>query len=169
VYLFFSANRTGQFYGYARMESEIRSNSNIDSEGPILENTSENTYISSTTSWSSAMTPKIILTEADTSIPIPAGRIVDDSARGSLFWEILDTASENTEGMTGGGSLPSRRNWSTPFKILWLSPPGKTLPFHKTRHLQNSLNHNLPVRIARDGTEIDSVVGEKMIALFWNL
>lgn len=130
--------------------------------------------ISSSTSLSviaSDLNPKVTLTKADDSIPIPAGRIVDDSARGSLFWEILDEKSELISDNTGTMEskphfIPSERNWSTPFRIKWLSPSGKTLPFYKTRHLQNSFNNNRPVKVARDGTEIDPNVGQQLIALF---
>lgn len=44
----------------------------------------------------SPMLPRVYLTAANPAIPIPAGRIVDDSTRGTLFWEISDD-SENWE------------------------------------------------------------------------
>lgn len=171
-----------------------------------------------------AALPRIYPTAANPSIPIPAGRIVDDSSRGTLFWEVVDTSAERVFASkkdkkecdvnlsasdendhdsqdlgkqetpetiihnasidpkspaspidkTGeaGKSSPksvikdSDSNWTVPFKIEWLSPPGKTVPFFQVRHMRNPFNNNRFLKIARDGTEIEPSVGMKLVAMF---
>lgn len=106
--------------------------------------------------------PIITLTSANETLGVPAGRIVDDSSRGFLFWEKTpghDIAAEQSE-------TTSSSNWTASFRIKWLSPAGKILPFTKTKHLRNSYNDNKPVKVAKDGTEIDPIVGEQLIELF---
>lgn len=170
-----------------------------------------------------AALPRIYPTAANPSIPIPAGRIVDDSSRGTLFWEVVDSAAEaglasRKEKKYEGGSSASDEiyhdsqdlgkqetpdtiidstttdtkslamftdkpeeagkgspksaikesdsNWTVPFKIEWLSPPGKTVPFFQVRHMRNPYNKNRFLKIARDGTEIEPSVGMKLVAMF---
>lgn len=196
VYLFFSANRTGEYYGYARMESEIKSvaddnnssthsGNNNDDDNKEDEPTSKDikptmspspsshgsSRVSSPSSsvyypTTSTQLPKIITTPADESIPIPPGRIVDDSSRGSLFWEVLteDSESDDSTPDEPSSTPKSANNWTSPFKIKWLSE--KPLPFSKTNNLRNPYNDNKPVKIARDGTEVEPSVGEKLLELF---
>lgn len=129
--------------------------------------------------------PNIYFTPADPSIPIPEGRIIDDSSRGTLFWEVLGSKhnkmkkgisskskqNTNTHGTKDDSSSSSEddsvgNNWTVPFQIEWLSTPGKTVPFYMVKHLKNSYNDNQPVKIARDGTEIEPEVGRQIIQLF---
>lgn len=116
--------------------------------------------------------PKAIPTPA--SEFAPKGRIIDDSARGTIFWEV-----ERDE--TGGGDeeeeedqnnksdedsdskLPSKA-WGKPFQVEWLSTT--RLPFYRTRGLRNPWNSNREVKIARDGTELETSVGRRLVALF---
>lgn len=155
--------------------------------------------------------PQVYPTAANKSIPIPAGRIVDDSCRGTLFWEVTETpsltssssksrsssssspssSSRNTSRSSSSSSsasnlssskhrkssedytaleeedLGNTNNWTVPFKIQWMSPPGKTVPFYMVRHLKNPYNKNQPVKIARDGTEIEPSVGKQIIEMFF--
>lgn len=123
------------------------------------------------------------------SIPTPAtefapkGRIIDDSARGTIFWEadpeeedraaLLDgdsaddedtrsagTAEEADEAAASSGSQP----FGKPFKIVWLATT--RLPFYRTRGLRNPWNANREVKIARDGTELETSVGKRLIQMF---
>lgn len=128
-------------------------------------------------------------TLANPSIPIPKGRIIDDSSRGILFWEVVEqkkaqdkkpspsptsdelydnTQSENeaAEDTSNSEDESSVNNWTLPFEIEWMSKPGKTVPFYKVRHLKNPYNQNRPVKIAHDGTEIEPSVGQQIISLF---
>ena len=103
----------------------------------------------------------------------PRGIIIDDSARGTIFWE---AERENTEGIVDVESDPSSRIGSGQdgdgltiacgklFKLEWLSTT--KLPFWRTRGLRNPWNSNREVKIARDGTELEPSVGRKLISLF---
>lgn len=148
--------------------------------------------------------PYVYPTPADPTIPIPEGRIIDDSARGTLFWEVVESkhrkskrpsapssmlqGSSSREGSSTSSKSKSHtdtqlkpdtrdnssssedesvsNNWTVPFQIEWLSAPGKTVPFFMVKHLNNPYNNNQPVKIARDGTEIEPSVGRQIIELF---
>lgn len=119
--------------------------------------------------------PKAIPTEATEHAP--KGRIIDDSARGTIFWE-LD--QEDAEGGSGeeqedeesevastkdlDDEEDGAKTWGKPFKLEWLS--NNRLPFYRTRGLRNPWNSNREVKIARDGTELEPIIGRKLIGLF---
>ena len=160
MYLIFSANKSGEYFGYARMISPI----NHDPAAAIE-------FAPKAQATSSMDLPKAIPTEATDTCP--RGRIIDDSARGTIFWEVerdesdgaSDIASEDSESARSthdgeGGS----KAWGKPFKLDWLSTT--RLPFYKTRGLRNPWNSNREVKIARDGTELEPTVGRKLIGLF---
>ena len=46
------------------------------------------------------------------------------------------------------------------FKVRWIST--NVVPFEQVGDLTNSLNENLPVKIARDGQELDSKAGAEL-------
>lgn len=123
--------------------------------------------------------PKEIPTEPTDSTP--KGRIIDDSARGTIFWEVLREDSDNSEadeaatvGTTNAeldaessfsGDLGSdNKTWGKPFKLEWLCTT--RLPFYRCRGLRNPWNSNREVKIARDGTELEPSVGRRLIGLF---
>lgn len=114
--------------------------------------------------------PKVLTTEATEHVP--SGRIVDDSARGTIFWEVYREGSENeSEDENEGGSTKSvgveeeePKTWGKPFQLEWLSTA--RLPFYRTRGLRNPWNSHREVKIARDGTELEPSVGRKLIGLF---
>jgi hypothetical protein len=106
----------------------------------------------------------------------PKGRIIDDSARGTIFWE-----AEFDEDDSGTGDNEEQRSdhsdhsdqeesstptkaWGKPFKVEWLST--NRLPFYRTRGLRNPWNSNREVKIARDGTELETSVGRRLIQMF---
>lgn len=114
------------------------------------------------------------------SIPTPAtefaprGRIIDDSARGTIFWEAELTESEGEEeavdgeeAQVDGDTSAVAQSWGKPFKIEWIST--NRLPFYRTRGLRNPWNANREVKIARDGTELEPSVGERLIQMFHRL
>jgi hypothetical protein len=131
--------------------------------------------------------PKAIPTEA-TEVS-PKGRIIDDSARGTIFWEVERDEAEGGEnididdedddddnddeddaasrlGEQGGEADVDGppQAWGKPFKLEWLSTT--KLPFYRTRGLRNPWNSNREVKIARDGTELEPSVGRRLISLF---
>ncbi|KAI0869392.1 hypothetical protein GGS24DRAFT_165098 [Hypoxylon argillaceum] len=160
VYLIFSANKSGEYFGYARMISAI----NNDPAAAIE-------FAPKAQATNSMDLPKAIPTEATETCP--RGRIIDDSARGTIFWEVerdevdgvSDAISDDSEGAKNlydgeGGS----KAWGKPFKLEWLSTT--RLPFYRTRGLRNPWNSHREVKIARDGTELEHEVGRRLIGLF---
>lgn len=116
----------------------------------------------------------------------PKGRIIDDSARGTIFWEadLTDLEEGGEEGgekdkerekeqtqsqqQGGDGDAPAvSQSWGKPFKIEWIST--NRLPFYRTRGLRNPWNANREVKIARDGTELEPTVGERLVQMFHRL
>ncbi|KAK9463870.1 YT521-B-like domain-containing protein [Lipomyces oligophaga] len=165
VYLIFSANKSGEYFGYARMAGPID-----PQDAPSLDQYPVYEYL-----------PKTTYTPA--SEIAPAGRIIDDSSRGTIFWEVVSESTgtdENSAADTGvskiaGGSSreggrggvsgsESSKPWGTPFKVIWMST--NRVSFMRTRMLRNPWNDHREVKVARDGTELEPTVGEKVLELF---
>lgn len=130
----------------------------------------------------SAPKPENIMDAPDVakSIPTPAtewapkGKIIDDSARGTIFWEAElseaeneDEASEKEDVQADADTAAVAQSWGKPFKIEWLST--NRLPFYRTRGLRNPWNANREVKIARDGTELEPSVGDRLVQMFHRL
>lgn len=166
MYLVFSANKSGEFFGYARMVSPM----NEDPAAAIE-------FAPSTQSAGDVDLPKAIPTEATEFAP--RGRIIDDSARGTIFWEADGEGKPGVSGDSGAeeGDSSSVRSgqdgetgtsegkaWGKPFQLEWLSTT--RLPFYRTKGLRNPWNSNREVKIARDGTELEPSVGRILIGSF---
>jgi len=151
VYLIFSANKSGEYFGYARMASKI-------SGDPV----SLGTSTTEREDTKSTGTPQSIPTPATQTAP--KGHIVDDSARGTIFWEAEhsdgEAESSSREGAEGGDG----QNWGRQFQIEWISTA--RLPFFRTRGLRNPWNANREVKIARDGTELEPGIGRRLVQMF---
>ena len=128
---------------------------------------------SPTSQISTLETPKAIPTPmTDTA---PKGHIIDDSVRGTIFWEAdRSDSEENDESRSGlkadivpepDPDMPA--TWGKPFRVQWLSTA--RLPFFRTRGLRNPWNANREVKIARDGTELELSVGRKLVQMFIDL
>jgi hypothetical protein len=192
VYLIFSANKSGEYFGYARMVSAITDDEALALEAPPRP---ENPP-------SEADDLDVVPTEATQTAP--KGRIIDDSARGTIFWEadsseddrhsnddneddanshnsdhddeeeedddenetgVEDVKDEkSTTALGGDDAVPGGQTFGKPFRIEWLST--ERVPFYRTRGLRNPWNSNREVKIARDGTEIEPSVGRKLTQLF---
>ncbi|RDL34613.1 RNA-binding, RBD [Venustampulla echinocandica] len=155
VYLIFSANKSGEYFGYARMTSLI----NDDPDAAIE-------FAPKPQSVEDPDLPKAIPTPATEFAP--KGRIIDDSARGTIFWEVErdEDEEEGADNRSDHGDLeaPASKSWGKPFKIEWMSTT--RLPFYRTRGLRNPWNSNREVKIARDGTELETSVGRGLLGLF---
>lgn len=160
MYLIFSANKSGEYFGYARMVSPIL----LDAEEL------QRKLPSPTSQLSTLEAPKAIPTPmTDTA---PKGHIIDDSIRGTIFWEADRSESEENDDPKSGSNadmvpepdsdMPA--TWGKPFRVEWLSTT--RLPFFRTRGLRNPWNANREVKIARDGTELETSVGQKLVQLF---
>lgn len=186
VYLIFSANKSGEYFGYARMASAITDDESLALEAPPRpDNTPREVDVLD-----------VVPTEATQTAP--RGRIIDDSARGTIFWEADSSeddrhsngdhdhsgTSDNSDEDDGendagvedvkdrksttapGGEdvVPGGQTFGKPFRIEWISI--ERVPFYRTRGLRNPWNSNREVKIARDGTEIEPSVGRKLTQLF---
>lgn len=159
VYLIFSANKSGEYYGYARMISPILEDpSNMIEWAPLTQQVDDPDL------------PKAIYTPATETAP--QGRIIDDSARGTIFWEALSNdeapgsgSQEKGEGHdVGEESAVVSKSWGKPFRVEWMST--SRVPFYRTRGLRNMWNANREVKIARDGTELEETVGKRLMQMF---
>ncbi|POS86990.1 hypothetical protein EPUL_000979 [Erysiphe pulchra] len=160
VFLIFSANKSGEYFGYAKMSSPIN-----DDPAAMIE------FASKALAAKDPVLPKITLFPA--SGIVPKGRIIDDSTRGTIFWEVDregEKDEDETDEIESDKSIPEeapQNLWGKPFEIEWISTV--RLPFHRTRGLRNPWNSNREVKIARDGTELETGIGKRLIALFHRL
>ncbi|KAL6156082.1 hypothetical protein ACJBU6_05219 [Exserohilum turcicum] len=175
VYLIFSANKSGEYFGYARMASQI-----LDDGSCVIGSAPKPEAI-----VDAPDVPKSIATAATEWAP--RGRIIDDSARGTIFWEAELSDGEGEEedkekeekeaGKTDKDEAAQRQvevdtsavaqSWGKPFRIEWIST--NRLPFYRARGLRNPWNANREVKIARDGTELEPSVGERLVQMFHRL
>ena len=151
VYLIFSANKSGEYFGYARMCSEIAGEAVSTASTPSPQPSASNDG------------PKSIPTPATETAP--RGRIIDDSARGTIFWEAeVNDEEENVSPDKGSEEGADGQDLGRPFKIEWISTV--RLPFYRTRGLRNPWNANREVKIARDGTELEPSIGKRLVQMF---
>lgn len=196
VYLIFSANKSGEYFGYARMTSEI----NQDPAAAIA-------FAPSSKSSLGADPYQLVLTEATETTP--CGQVVFDYARGTIFWEKTETrgtaegSADGTSvtdsepaksgeitspsddcGLSGadaeGGDTSTAQRKTADFSAsavtgesqAWGKPfklewlSTQRVPFARTRGLRNPLNANREIKIARDGTDVDVAVGRRLIRIF---
>ncbi|KAF1815179.1 hypothetical protein P152DRAFT_431525 [Eremomyces bilateralis CBS 781.70] len=167
VWLIFSSNKSGEYFGYARMASSVGADSEellsklSRNEEEVPESDAPLSYI--TTSTETA----------------PRGRVVDDSARGTIFWQREDedadfTADDDlpTESRSdppasspiASSSSSTLQEWGRPFRVEWKTTT--RVPFYRARGLRNPWNSNREVKIARDGTELETSVGKRLVDLF---
>ncbi|KAK6393805.1 hypothetical protein LTR65_002182 [Meristemomyces frigidus] len=150
VYLIFSANKSGEYFGYARMASRI-------SGEPVNLNSSSDADEAKLSG-----TPQSISTPATESAP--KGRIIDDSARGTIFWEAELSDNDGESPVAEDGEGGDGQHWGRQFQIEWVST--SRLPFFRTRGLRNPWNANREIKIARDGTELEPSVGRRLVQMF---
>ena len=144
----------------------------------------------STLDWTPRAEPVADDPELPRSIPTaatefaPKGRIIDDSARGTIFWEAdpedaevapmidgeVEDDDEDTKRAEGAeeaddsAAAAGAQAFGKPFRIAWLAT--NRLPFYRTRGLRNPWNANREVKIARDGTELETSVGRRLVQMF---
>ncbi|EKV17487.1 YT521-B-like splicing factor, putative [Penicillium digitatum PHI26] len=155
VYLIFSANKSGEYFGYARMMSPISDDEELALEMP------------SRPDPSSGGPDELDVTLTAATSTAPQGRIIDDFVRGTIFWEVESSEDETdnaSEKSVEPDDLEESQPFGKPFRIQWIST--ERVPFQRTRGLRNPWNANREVKIARDGTEIEPMIGRKLLQLF---
>ncbi|KKA28360.1 hypothetical protein TD95_000191 [Thielaviopsis punctulata] len=174
VYLIFSANKSGEYFGYARMTSALNPDPAVAIDFAPL---------SVPTDAVDALTEKVPASGC-----VPAGRIVHDELRGTIFWEVdgsmssegAETATRTDTAPTNADTAPANTHktptdppnkikdnekpMGKPFTLRWLSTT--RVGFQRTRGLANAWNGNREVKIARDGTEIEPEAGARLVQLF---
>jgi len=109
VYLVFSVNKSGEFYGYARMASEIypQKCEAADTIG----------------SEHLAQPPPVVLTGPKTTVTprtssAPRGKIFEDEFRGTVFWEIAESSDDDDAG--DAEQVRGQYRWGNTFRVEWL-------------------------------------------------
>ena len=147
VYLIFSANKSGTYFGYARMDGPIPRNKRSVSDASEAASTRTGTH-------APAGGARVTMTPATATAP--RGYIIDDSLRGNIFWEAGDGVRDTNEPGDKSPTCSGADDWSArtgkAFPVQWISTT--QVPFHVTRGLRNRLNCNREVKIARDGQEV---------------
>lgn len=154
VYLIFSANKSGEYFGYARMMSPISDDEELALEMPSRPEPPPGP-------------DELDVTLTAATSTAPQGRIIDDSVRGTIFWEVESSEDENDDASEKSAEPEDPEEGQTfgkPFRIQWIST--ERVPFQRTRGLRNPWNANREIKIARDGTEIEPTIGRKLIQLF---
>ncbi|KAM0790363.1 hypothetical protein ACM66B_003246 [Microbotryomycetes sp. NB124-2] len=133
VYIVFSANKSGNWFGVAKMA------------GPIYPAPKEDGYekvdpLSSAIPGHHAASSNANSAVTSLSSPVP---------RSSLEQRQQQLGTETSSAI--------RR----PFRVQWLT--SQSVPFVRTRHLSNSFNSNREVKICRDGTEVEPIAGEQLV------
>jgi len=69
---------------------------------------------------------------------------------------------EQSELETSDGQAPKPSpTWGDCFKVEWIER--RKIAFHKTRHLRNAWNKGREIKVSRDGTELESCVGKRLL------
>jgi len=145
VYLIFSANKSREYFGYAKMTSPVPDGDTNEDLALRRENSDTITRF-----------------VAGTAV-VPDGKIVEDRSRNTIFWESSSSTGAGSKALSPADLSPGSA-MSQPFSIEWQSQ--RRVPFSRTRGLLNPLNQNREVKVARDGTELDPSVGKTMMVLF---
>ena len=78
--------------------------------------------------------------------------------------ESVDEAEEKEIKMEVGSQPDGHKGvdtWGDSFAVEWLSTT--RLPFHRTRDLRNPWNHDREIKVSRDGTELETRMGERLL------
>ncbi|RXW25354.1 hypothetical protein EST38_g481 [Candolleomyces aberdarensis] len=221
VFLIFSVNKSGEFYGYARMAGPIQqgegsvswsslSGSPTTSHLPLLSKTDtrllsggQPIYLSpdrigdlTTQSIGSSMAASIFQPPQHMSAPANLGGQQDtpphadkqsfrldpeaplramkehsaDGARGERgakgkpsLGSVKEGGEDGIDGIDGAEDGPMKPSplWGDCFKVEWMER--KKIPFHRTRHLRNAWNKGREIKVSRDGTELESSVGQRLL------
>ncbi|KAJ7774155.1 YT521-B-like domain-containing protein [Mycena maculata] len=171
VFLFLSANKSREFYGYARMAGPLTrtapSAALLFSSGHIVDASPR--PLPFPTPLSTPLRPRDLYSapallgatpRALSGVPPAAKHGLDRR----LMRPIELDAGAPLRGMRGGeGNADAPRDGGAPrdFKLQWLCT--QHLPFQRTRHIRNPWNHDLEVKVSRDGTELEPAVGHALL------
>ncbi|KAJ7358216.1 YT521-B-like domain-containing protein [Mycena albidolilacea] len=162
VVLIFSVNKSGEFYGWARMEGPVgqgkaaawapRGPARVVQSAPVL-------LATRSSAWLSVLrVPKpkrsldpMVLRVLEHPIAVLLGTETEEMGA------LADTRNRDR----GGRQEGKGESWGQNFALHWMCTV--SLPFTRTQSLRNPWNHDRQVKVARDGTEIKPAVGHALI------
>ncbi|KAG0149312.1 hypothetical protein CROQUDRAFT_653888 [Cronartium quercuum f. sp. fusiforme G11] len=187
VYLIFSANRSGEFFGYARMAGPIwrpvtrpasvpaspisrpslgarraSASGSLEHEHEVPELLLPAFECSRVATASPAPLSDIegLVTP---SVPPSNARSLPEPVRAKEQGDGQEGAEAEVEEGGGGSDADSASGTSgRPFEVEWIKV--RRLAFHLTRDLKNPFNGHREVKVSRDGTEIEPGVGAELVA-----
>ncbi|KAG0354047.1 hypothetical protein BG005_006776 [Podila minutissima] len=141
VYLIFSANKSGEFFGYARMMGMISKE---------LED--EMDAANSDKIWQPA-------------IDLP----LSPELKASMLVAVEEAEKEGKQISTEEAekiaiASTTTKSWGIKFPIQWIHV--HKVPFSKTARMYNPYYENREVKVSKDGTELEPSVGQQLMALF---
>ncbi|KAF9907168.1 hypothetical protein EC991_011231 [Linnemannia zychae] len=141
VYLVFSANKSGEFFGYARMMDFI----STENEATMMAGREDQI-------WQPAL-----------EIPL------SPEMKAAMLEEIEQAAKEGRQLTFDEAEAISRastttKSWGIMFPVKWIDV--HKVPFAKTTHMLNPLYENREVKVSKDGTEVEPTIGEQLVSLF---
>ncbi|CAK5276083.1 unnamed protein product [Mycena citricolor] len=176
VYLFFSVNKSGEFYGYGRMTSKPGSAREPVSWSP-RERPSPSSPIQAMLG-ADRLVDKSPSPGCESRSP-PLGHPHYQSAPAQLAGGATNASRNQTDPKFSLDQLmahsqpqpvandPEPEGWGKGFELDWICT--HPLPFHRTRHLRNPWNNNREIKVSRDGTELEPTVGVALLQAWRNM
>ncbi|EXJ62237.1 hypothetical protein A1O7_02670 [Cladophialophora yegresii CBS 114405] len=193
VYLIFSVNGSGRFFGYATMRAEISdeerptpsANGNLFPAHPAQEPYDTELTESGSDSQSEPTSRRPSLSSCDTSVT--TGSISYEPQRRKIIWHASSSPHCPRSPSTADGSYPLQFPISSPdsidppsldsnsvssnltictqpCRIKWLS--AQSVPFEELRGLRNVWNSNKEIHVARNVTAVEPAAAA-MLLRFW--
>ncbi|CAK5283822.1 unnamed protein product [Mycena citricolor] len=166
--LFFSVNKSGQFYGYAKMMSPVAPTISIGPD-PMADDTnagdeSPGLVVRVTTPYCLENSITLEPVSIDPSAP------GDHPCRLRSNLGLIPSSTSNLSRLTfndpalSEGQLRPAPELSGQFTVEWLC--WEPLPFKRTRGIINSWNRGREIKISRDGTELEPSAGGALIEVW---
>ncbi|KAJ6557540.1 YT521-B-like domain-containing protein [Mycena capillaripes] len=171
VFLIFSVNKSGEFYGYARMAGSVGQG---DDTAPLL--SADHLVADSPAPMTTPSTAPMRSAPAELGVAHHRLSAPDAALKGkgvSLDAELAVRTSaalvlDETapfRAARAGADAPRKgeadHEHGQDFELQWLCTD--RLPFQRTRHLRNPWNHDHEIKVSRDGTELEPSVGSVLL------
>lgn len=89
------------------------------------------------------------------------GHSIDDGSTGSKLHVVEELEQKGGEVDEHQAPADNAATWGDSFKVEWVCM--EKLPFQRTRHLRNPWNHDKEIKVSRDGTELEPIVGRQLL------
>jgi hypothetical protein len=94
--------------------------------------------------------------------PARAIRASGGKSVGSMSLEKVEERAEEPDGdVQEATSYQQEESWGDCFAVEWIST--RKLSFSRIRQIRNPWNHDREVKVSRDGTELEPMVGQKLL------